>query len=154
MTPHRYAIGPTDLKERMRVRLLGGTSASDVQWGDLYDSVSVHTGTLQVRVLKGWVVCSLDVTPSDGARETAQLAFRVGEDGADDSTDASVTFLAGSAALQERWGNALQRVLWDAMLDLLEGAVNLAGRARPGTPIQLLGFLAADDSVIVDVAYL
>lgn len=154
MTARRYSIAPGELKERMRTRLLAGTSAPDVVWRDLYDGLTLHTLTLQVRALKGWVLCGLDVTPSDGARETVQIAFRLGEDGLDDGPDATATFLAGSAALQERWGSALQRVLWDGVLDLVEGAVTLAGRARTDATLQVLGFVASDDAISVDINFL
>lgn len=102
----------------------------------------------------GWLLVELPLEAGASGRQRVQFVYFLGRDDVAGGTSASTTIRAEtSAGLQivDRWGPALQRVIWDGVLDLIEGAlVWERERSGAGDPA-LLGFGCGASSLHVDV---
>lgn len=152
----RLSISATDLTRRLKERLRGDppNAATRVVWQRDGDSVLVNTDSLIVRLLDGWLLCNLDLQTDQTGRQTLQFVYFLGKEGEGDGQQAACTINAatpGASQLAAAWGDDLQRVLWDAVLDAVEMMVYHAESLRKGTPITLGGFHCTREAVVVDL---
>ena len=152
----RLSISTADLVRRLKERLRGDppNPATRVVWHRDGDSVLVNTDSLTVRLLDGWLMCNLDLQTDQTGRQTLQFVFFLGREGEGDSLQAASTINAptpGAAQLAAAWGQDLQRVLWDAVLDAVELMVYHAESLKKGSPITIGGFHCTPDAIVVDI---
>jgi len=109
----------------MQARLLGTATGEAVVWQKDRHRLLIHTASLAVRSLDGWLLVNLEVEADQTKRQLLQFVFHVGRQGESDGTQAACTIHSTSQAapLLEPWGRDLQRVLWDAVLDAIESGV-------------------------------
>lgn len=154
VTPKRLSIAIEELRERILHRLSGGrVDDSQLIWKEGEDELLLNLGSLRSVCKPGWLVVELELEAGDSGRERVQLVFFLGREGRGDGRTASTTIQTGSEAglrIADRWGAALQRVVWDAVLDLVEGAVAWA-EAELGAAPELLGFTCSEAGLSVDV---
>lgn len=153
-TAFEVGILPTDLSKRMRERLRGSATGDDVIWRKDRQQLLIHTASLVIRVLDGWLLASLETETDQTNKQVLQFVFHVGNQTAGDGTAAACTINAGSAsaaALVDVWGRDLQRVLWDAVLDGIEASVAQVSQQSPGVPVTLAGFWAGVRGVHVNI---
>lgn len=148
-------IASRDVQARIRQRLLGaGTTAPQVVWRSGAHAVLVHAGRAQARLLRGWLVVGLDLETDQTGRHRLELVYFLGAERNGDGTSAAVRINAATreaALLAEIWGHDLQRVVWDAVLDAIQLALQRAGRQFSGQPLILRGFLADPEGLQVNV---
>jgi hypothetical protein len=137
------------------VRLAGAEARANapVAWSDHDEVLIVHVPSVKLRFRSGWLLCALDVNRPGAAKASLQIVYFLGRDGQGDDTVASSTINATGtgAAIAEGWGVQLQRVVWDGVLDALEGVLGQVGVKYPGKPLELIGFSGADDRLDVDI---
>ena len=157
MNALRLSIGEAELADRMRHRLRGAAAAAaaKVVWQQDASLLLIHLDSLQARCRDGWLLCSLQVQTDPTGLQTLQLVFFLGRIGKADGLQASCTVnapTAGAARIAAVWGEDLQRVLWDAVLDALEAGVHHAGTLmNPKDRITLAGFHCGAGEVHVEV---
>lgn len=145
------SLSADQLAKRMQDRLRGLNPASPntVLWRQQNASVLIFVDSLKVRLLTGWLLCNLDLQSDDAGRQTLQFVFYVGAPGLGEGTHAGASINAATpqaARLADAWGAAVQRVLWDAVLDALEAFLAQAATQNPGQPLAIQGFQSAPDS--------
>jgi hypothetical protein len=131
-----------------------GQSASDVAWGDYRGTLIIHLSTLKLRAAEGWLLCNLDVNEPSQPACTLQFLFRTARGEEVDPLVVAGEVRAGdpaASALADAWGAVLQRVVWDGILDVIEGVISNAGAQSPGRNLALLGFLGTESAVQVEV---
>jgi hypothetical protein len=148
------SIAIEELRERIHHRLSGGrVDDSALVWREGDDDLLLNLASLRSVCKPGWLLVELELEAGDSGRERLQLVYFLGRDGQGDGQKAATTIRTGSEAglrIADRWGAALQRVVWDAVLDLVEGAVAWAARELGQTP-ELLGFTCSEAGLSVDV---
>jgi hypothetical protein len=129
------------------VRCLAGGDPAAVRWRDGDAAVVVHADEAVVDLAGGWLALGVPMTTDQTGKQVVHAVLRLGGPG--DGDGASAAFTLGPATpplLAARWGGALRDRLWDALLDLLEAAVEAAGGGR------VVGFAATNDALVVEVA--
>jgi hypothetical protein len=125
-----------------------------VVWQREASSVMVNTDTLQVRLLDGWLLCELMLETDQTGRQLLQFVYFLGKEGEGDSVQAASTINAptpGAAQIAAGWGQEVQRVIWDAVLDVLEVMVYHAESVTKGERLTVGGFHCNTDAIFVDV---
>ena len=157
MVEFTLSLAIAEIGRRMRERLRG-SSHSDIPavvWQQNGHRVLIDTGSLEVRALDGWLLCALKLVTDETGVEPLQVVFYLGSRTEGDGPQGSVTINAastGAAQIADRWGADLQRVLWDAVLDGVEAAVDrVAAQAGP-QPVILAGFHCTPEALVVNVA--
>ena len=152
----QLSIRTVELAERMRDRLTGpGEPASpSVVWERDGSRVLLDAGSLTVRTVEGWLLCQLDAHSDATGTATLQFIFYLGtaQDGA--GVQAAATINApqlAAAQLADMWGEDVQRVLWDGVLDAVEASLYRAGEADPGARLTLAGFHCDSETIGIDV---
>lgn len=154
MNAYELAIAASDLGRGCADRLKNGATTPDVVWQNGTLRLLVHTGSLVIKPLPGWLLIGLDVETDQTKRQTLQFVFYLGTRDDGDSTSASCTINAptvAAAQIADGWGRDLQRVLWDAVLDGVEACVAKAAAQVPSQPVTLQGFFSDAQSIIVTV---
>src|SRR5262245_13100058 len=156
MPSWKLSIPAADLGRRLRERLQGDgtTTAPKFVWQRDAQHVLVHADSLISRFVDGWLLCSLDLETDQTKRQTLQFVFFVGNTGEGPGLQAACTInapTAGAAQLAAAWGDDVQRVLWDAILDAIEKAIYHAETLRPGEKLTLAGFHCTPDALHVQV---
>lgn len=153
----RLTVPASELAGRMRERLRGPGAAPQspsVVWQRDGQRVLIHLDSLSVHALDGWLVSTLDLQSDPTGRQRLQTVHYLGKEGEGDGLDAAARLSAPTpqaAQLAERWGADLHRVLWDAVLDVIEASLGHAAAQKPGERLTLQGFGCADNAVFVDV---
>lgn len=153
MEPQRLSIAVDDIQERVRFRLAKGKPANKIVWADGGDELLLYLDALRCACTEGWLVCELAVEAASGGRQELHCVYFVGRDDEADGTRAAGSVRpsgAGGEAIADRWGRALLRVIWDGVLDVIEGAVVHA--SRRGGELSLLGYSCSSAEFHVDVA--
>lgn len=138
----------------MAFRLRGAAPTVKVVWQNQSQRVLVHTDSLVVRSLDGWLLANLDLETDQTKRRTLQFVFYVGKKDESDGVQAACTINAASpeaAQLADAWGRDLQRVLWDGVLDAVEVCVARAAALAPTQSVTLGGFFSNAQSLVVSV---
>ena len=148
-------IAASAIQERIRQRLAAlDPTALSVIWRTAAHSVLIHVDRIQVRVLEGWLVVGLELETDQTRKQSLEIVFCLGGDGDGDGTGGAARINASTregTMLAEVWGDDLQRVIWDAVLDAIEVALQRARRDYPREPLTLRGFLAAPDGIQINV---
>jgi len=150
----RHSVPAQGIEERVRTRLSGGVPRGPVvAWGEGGDALILNLPSVKLRLRSGWLLCNVDASAPGGARGTLQLMYFLGRDGQGDDTVAASTIhtVGPASALAAEWGVQLQRVVWDGVLDAIEGVVGQVGSQNPGKDLDLVGFSGADGVLQVDV---
>ena len=148
-------VGPQDVQIRIRQRLTGlNREARGVVWQLGGHSVLIHTESLQARFLRGWLLVSLFLETNQTGRCLLEFVFFLGaaQDG-DGNTAAARINAASRAATQlaEIWGDDLQRVIWDAVLDVMEASLSRVRHQYGNQPMTLRGFQVSPEGLQVSV---
>jgi hypothetical protein len=156
MTALSLSLSADPLGKRMQDRLRGLNQAigDGVLWQQGSSRVRLHLDSFQSRLLPGWLICNLDLEADETGRQTLQFIFFLGRRGDGDGLNAGVainTVNPQALKLAEAWGAAVQRVLWDGVLDAVEAALARAAVQKPGASLTLLGFRATDDAFETDI---
>ena len=148
-------VGASDVQARIRQRLSGlNPTARRVVWRSATHAVFIYADRIQARLLRGWLVVGLELETDQTGRQPLELVFFLGAAQDGDGTGAAVRINAatrGAAMLAEVWGDDLQRVIWDAVLDAIQVALQKARRDHPNDPLTLRGFLATPEGLQVNV---
>ncbi len=148
-------ISAPDVQSRIRQRLAGlNPTARRVVWRSATHAVFIYVDRTQARLLRGWLVVGLDLETDQTGRHPLELVFFLGAPQDGDGTSAAVRINAASreaATIAEVWGDDLQRVVWDAVLDAIQVALQRARRDHPNQPLALRGFLATPEGLQVNV---
>ena len=148
-------IGAPDVQARIRQRLSGlNPIARRVVWRSSTHAVFIYADRIQARLLRGWLVVGLELETDQTGRESLELVFFLGAPQDGEGTGAAVRINAATreaATLAEVWGDDLQRVIWDAILDAIQVALQRARRDHPNQPLTLRGFLATPEGLQVNV---
>jgi hypothetical protein len=152
----RWSTASAEVAERIQLRLRAGAPADArvVLWERDGRRVLLHLFTLRVSIKDGWLLADLGLQTEPTGRRLLQFVFFLGTDGEGDGTQAGGTIHTDSregAELAQAWGDDLQRVIWDGVLDVVEGSLNVAERRHPGLPLSVLGFSCSDDQLHVDI---
>jgi hypothetical protein len=97
-----------------------------VLWHQGENWVVIFIDSVKARLLDGWMVCNVDLQSDATGRQTLQVVFLLGKPGDVSGPNAASTINAVSlqaAQFANQWGEELQRVLWDAVLDGIEAAL-------------------------------
>ncbi len=147
----------SDLAVRMKERLRGNAiaTARSVVWQRHDgDRILIDLTTLKLKVLDGWLLCSLDAQTDQTGRANLQIVFFLGRPQEADGLQAAVTINAATPAATQIaavWGEDLQRVLWDVVLDVLEASVWQASIQQKDQPVTIQGFHCASDTLHAEV---
>lgn len=156
MESNAYTVTAADLAARIRQRLVGVTStARQAIWQSGGHSVLLHAERLQARLLDGWLLVGLELETEQTGRALLEFVFHLGAARDGDGLTAAVRINAATrqaTQLAELWGDDLQRVIWDAVLDTIQLALRTAIASHTGQPIRLRGFHATANGLHVDVA--
>ena len=128
--------------------------ARRVVWRSAAHAVLIYTDRVQARLLRGWLIVGLELESDQTGRQPIELVFFLGSPQDGDGTSAAVRINAASreaAMLAEAWGDDLQRVIWDAVLDAVQIALQRVKRERPNDPLTLRGFLVTPEGLQVNV---
>ena len=148
-------VAAIDVQTRIRQRLLGlNPTARRVVWRSATHAVFIYVDRTIARMLRGWLVVGLELETDQTGRHPLELVFFLGAAGDGDGTGAAVRINASTreaAMLAEVWGDDLQRVIWDAVLDAIQVSLQRVRRDNPNEPLTLRGFSATPDGLQVNV---
>lgn len=155
MESRSLVIGVNDLVRRIRQRLAGLASTSRlVVWRSGAHAVVIHAERLRARMLRGWLVVTLELETDQTGSRPLDLVFFLGAPGEAEGATAAVRINAATpeaTELAEIWGDDLQRVVWDAVLDAVQLALKSAQSGPAAVALTLRGFQATPDGIRVDV---
>lgn len=155
MESARLTIGREDLHSRIRQRLMGVSNTGRlVVWHSGSSRVLINGGSLQARLLRGWLLVSVELLTDQTGRATLEFVYFLGAPGEADGNTAASKINAATrqgAQLAEVFGDDLQRVIWDAVLDAIEVALRLARNKYNNQPLTLRGFQADPEGLHVDI---
>lgn len=155
-------FAPADVETRIRQRLLGvQTTARQVVWRIGDQSVLIRREAVRVRLLRGWLLVALELQTDQTGRCVLELVYHLGAARTGQQSGPVATGGLGAAVkinaatlqatqLAEIWGADLQRVVWDAVLDAIELALQRAKRTND-EPAVVRGFHVGPDALTVDV---
>jgi hypothetical protein len=107
----------------------GGERQRTVLWRDFGDETLVHLDSVVVRMIKRFVLVSVDLETEQTGRAAliVTLAFGSTQDGAGliAATDEAPR---GHPLLAARWGRVLQETVWSALLDLARAHAEERGK--------------------------
>ena len=151
----RWSSPAREVAERIGVRLRSGTRGTPraVIWERDGRRLVLHLSTLAVELRDGWLLVDLLVQAGETGRQRLQFVFYLGEDGDGDGARAGGTIhttRVDATRIADFWGEGLQRVVWDGVLDVIEGSVELSEERARGAPVSLLGFSSTDGFLHVD----
>jgi hypothetical protein len=153
----KLSLSAGELALRVRDRLRGNAlaSATKVTWQKPDGQrVLIDLATLGAKVVDGWFVCSVDAQTDQTGRATLQFVFFLGRPKEADGIKAAGTINAptlAAAQIAAVWGADMQRVIWDAVLDVLEASLWQAGNLKPGERVTLQGFHAIPNVLNTEV---
>lgn len=155
MEPVSLIIGAPDVQARIRQRLVGlNPVARRVVWRTPSHSVFIYADRTQARLMRGWLVVGLELETDQTGIHPVELVFFLGAAQDGDGVGAAVRINASTregAMLAELWGDDLQRVIWDAVLDAIQIALQRVRREHPKEPLTLRGFLATPEGLQVNI---
>jgi len=144
-----------DVLARIQQRLVGlNPNARRAVWRSGSNAVLIYTDNIRARLLRGWLVVGLDLETDQTGRCALELVYFLGAPKDGEGMGAAVRINAGTreaTMLAEIWGDDLQRVIWDAVLDAIQIALQTARRERGTERLILQGFLATAEGLHVNV---
>lgn len=155
MEPVSLIIAAPDVQARIRQRLVGlNPLARRVIWRTPSHSIFIYADRAQARLMRGWLVVGLELETDQTGIHPVELVFFLGAAQDGDGTGAAVRINASTregAMLAELWGDDLQRVIWDAVLDAIQVALQRVRREHPKEPLTVRGFLATPEGLQVNI---
>lgn len=154
MQTFTLSVSSGEVVRRMRDRLRGASTAPKVVWQHRGQRALLHADALNGRLLDGWIVCELPVQTDQTGVQRLQFVFHVGKPGEADGLQAAATVNASTlegAQLADAFGASIERVLWDAVLDCLEGMVAHAAAQKPGQPLTLGGYACTGEALSAEI---
>lgn len=149
------SVRADDVTDRIRRRVLGlEHDDGRVIWQRGPQSVLLVGELINARLLRGWLVVSIELITEQTDRVQLELVYFLGTDRDGDGDGAAVTINASTpeaTALAEIWGTDLQRVVWDAVLDVIQGALARTAIERPEEPLTVRGFMVDPEALRIDV---
>jgi hypothetical protein len=150
-----FTIPARDIHSRVRQRLTGlSVNASRVIWQSGAHAVLIHAERTQAKLLDGWLVVGLLLETEQTGLRSLEIVYFLGAAKNADGTSAAARINAAdreAAMLAEIWGDDLQRVVWDAVLDAVQIALQTAKRKHQPQPLTLRGFTASPDGIDVSL---
>lgn len=148
MGPHALRwLGSSEGAARERLEAL----LPPLVWDDGLGELALWPATARLRLVPGWLAAELDVACDETGPATARVVVALGREGRGDGAEASATLDPRTPALLvDRWGEALIAAVWEAVLDVLEGATLQTGELS-GARLVLSGFFADDGELAVEV---
>jgi len=139
------SLSGDQLARRMQDRLRGLNAAAPntIVWQQNNNKILIFADSLAAKLLNGWLLCNLDLQCDQTGKQTLQFVFFLGSPADGDGVHAGCTINAATpqaGQIAQVWGAALQRVLWDAVLDALEVSCEQAAAQHPNTTLALQGF--------------
>jgi hypothetical protein len=111
-------------------------SVSSVIWVEHGDEVLVHLDSVQVRLLPGSVLVSVDLETDQTGRATLVMAFALGNAGDPAGLTAVTDDLPrGLGTLAARWGKTLQLAVWASILGFAQDSAAQQGGAPVGLAV-------------------
>ena len=154
MEPQRLSIAVDDVRERVRFRIAAGREGqSEVVWSDQGDELLIDLDALRCNCKAGWLLCELSLEAAGSGRQRLHCIYFLGREDAADGVRSAATIRPADPAgegIADRWGRALLRVVWDGVLDVIEGTVSHVAREAEGG-VELLGFGCSDKRVHIDL---
>jgi hypothetical protein len=148
-------VGAGDVEVRIRQRLVAlRPDARQVIWQSGSHSVLIRATRARARLLRGWLVVRVELQTTQTGRCPVELVYFLGATQQGDGKAAAVRINAATAAstqLAEIWGDDLQRVVWDAVLDVIQLSLRRAQSEAADQPLTLRGFQATPEGIQVDV---
>ena len=148
-------ITSNELSKRMQDRLRPLTvSTNIIVWKKGTDSVILLIDSLKTKFVDGWLLCNLDLQSDETGRQTLQLVFFLGnsQDGSNPHGACTMNLATTQAVrLADAWGADLRRVLWDAVLDGIEAAVQITSDKKPGLALTIQGFGCTPDGLQIAI---
>ena len=138
-------ISEADLAAQLSARLPGtsgdasqqvNVSPSTIIWVEHGDEVVVHLDSIQVRLLTGSLLVSVDLETDQTGRATLVAAFALG--GAGDLaglTAVTDDLPHGLGTLAARWGKTLQAAIWASLLGFAQDSAAQQGGAPLGVAV-------------------
>lgn len=138
-------VTEAELAAELAARLAGSSSDGSqlvnvnpgtIIWVEHGDEVVVHLDSVQVRLLTGSLLVSVDLETDQTGRATLVAAFALGA-----ATDlAGLTAVTddlpkGLGALSARWGKTLQAAIWASLLGFAQDAAAQQGGAPIGLAV-------------------
>jgi hypothetical protein len=115
---------------------LVNVSPTTIIWVERGDEVVVHLDSLQVRLLAGSLLVSVDLETDQTGRATLVAAFALGGDGDPAGLNAVTNDLPqGLGTLTARWGKTLQAAIWASLLGFAQDAAAQLGGAPTGLAV-------------------
>ena len=149
------SIETADVRLRIAERLRGtAPKATNVVWQRDGRRVLLQTANVTARTVAGWLVCNVPAQTDETGLVTVQLVFHLGarSDGDGPRAAAVVNVPDPKAAIvADAWGADLQRVVWDAVLDVVETSVEQAAAQHPGKALLVGGFHCDAGRIHVDI---
>lgn len=151
------SVAAGELSGRIAGRLGGlpPVVPASVVWQRGQQRVLLHIDSLHLVLVDGWLVCGIDLETDPTGRQNLQLVYYLGTAADGDSVQAAAVVnavTAPAAQIAGTWGADLERVIWDAVLDIIEGTIFFAGSRNPGQTLQFLGFNGTNGAIEVYVA--
>jgi hypothetical protein len=147
----KLSVTAGELGLRLRERLRGNAvaTATKVTWQRPDGQrLLIELASVKVRLLDGWLLCELAAQTDQTGRAILQFVFFVGRPKEADDIKASSTINAATPAATQIaavWGQDLQRVIWDVVLDVLEACVWQVSQQQAGKAITIQGFHCTPD---------
>jgi hypothetical protein len=141
----------------MRERLRGNAvaTASSIVWQRPDGQrLLIELTTLKLKIIDGWLLCDLTVQTDQTGRANLQVVFFLGRPQEADGLQAAVTVNAANPAATQVaavWGDDIQRVLWDVVLDVLEASVWETSERLPNQRITIQGFHCLPNSFEAEI---
>jgi hypothetical protein len=115
---------------------LVNVSPSTIIWVERGDEVVVHLDSVQVRLLTGSLLVSVDLETDQTGRATLVCAFALGATGDPAGLTAVTDDLPkGLGTLTARWGKTLQAAIWASLLGYAQDAAAQQGGAPIGLAV-------------------
>lgn len=115
---------------------LTNLNAATIVWVDHGDEIAVHLDSVQVRLLPGSLLVSVDLESDQTGRATLVVAFALGAAGDPAGLTAVTDDLPrGPGTLVARWGKILQSAVWAAILGFAQDSAAQQGGAPIGLTV-------------------
>lgn len=130
---------------------LTGQHHGAVVWSRHDSELLVDPRAVKLRATAGFLVAELGVESQETGPVVARLVVYLGTPTAGAGLAVAATHDASTpAVLADAWGDALRGVVWEGLLDVVEGATVAASQAA-GAPLAVLGLTGAEDAVLIAV---
>jgi len=138
-------VNEAELSAEISARLAGSSADASqlvnvnpttIIWVEHGDEVVVHVDSVQVRLLTGSLLVSVDMETDQTGRATLVAAFSLGGAGDPAGLTAVTDDLPkGLGTLTARWGKALQAAIWASLLGFAQNAAAQQGGAPIGLAV-------------------